>query len=337
MLTFVEISSAMKQSFLSIIRAAAVIAALCISPVFCRAQEQQSIRLVYWNIQNGMWDGQNDNYERFVSWVNAQNPDICVWCEARSNYITDSDKGLPEKDRYLDAGWPELAARYGHSYVYVGARPDNFPQVITSKYPISNVARISGSKADTLVMHGAGWATIDVAGKHLNIVTLHLAPHQWRPWTRTEAERKASAARHEGDKWRRSEIQYICEHTILSPEASSHGDLWMMMGDYNSRSRVDNNIYGHEENSTKFYVHDYIAASTPYKDIMTVKHPGNFEATMHYPCRLDYIYMTDGLSGCVNRAFVCRDAYTDPVRDPQQLSNFWRPSDHLPIIVDFGF
>ena len=326
----------MKSNFNSIIRAAALAAALCISAASGFAQHR-NIRLVYWNIQNGMWDGQNDNYNRFVNWVNAQNPDICVWCEAQSNYKTDSDKPLAPSDRYLDKNWSELAGRYGHNYIYTGAHPDGFPQVITSKYPITGIERISGSKKDTLVMHGAGWATLDVAGRHLNIVTLHLAPHQWRPWTRTEAERKASAERHEGDKWRRCEIQYICEHTILSPGAAENGDLWMMMGDFNSRSRVDNNIYGHEENSTKFYVHDYIAASTPYRDIMTVKHPGNFEATVHYPCRLDYVYMTPSLGDFVTRAFVCRDAYTDPVRDPQKLSNFWRPSDHLPIIVDFDF
>ena len=26
----------------------------------------ETLRLLYWNIQNGMWDGQNDNYDRFV-------------------------------------------------------------------------------------------------------------------------------------------------------------------------------------------------------------------------------------------------------------------------------
>ena len=26
-----------------------------------------TIRLLYWNIQNGMWDGQGDNYERFIT------------------------------------------------------------------------------------------------------------------------------------------------------------------------------------------------------------------------------------------------------------------------------
>lgn len=322
----------MKKQSTAIIRTAAIIAFLCLSAAFCNAQ--QRCRLVYWNIQNGMWDGQNDNYDRFVKWVKGENPDICVWCEARSNYVTDSDRSLPENERYLDAGWPHLAERYGHSYVYIGAAPDNFPQVITSRYPISNVSRISGSKADTSVMHGAGWATVEVAGRHLNIVTLHLAPHQWKPGS-TAAQRKASAERHEGDLWRRCEIEYICNHTILSPEASSHGDLWMMMGDFNSRCRVDNNIYGHEENSTKFYVHDYVAAATPYKDIMTVMHPGEFFSTVQYACRLDYVYMTPALARFVTKAYVNRDDYTDPIRDPQKLSNFWRPSDHQPIIVDF--
>ena len=27
--------------------------------------------------------------------------------------------------------------------------------------------------------------------------------------------------------------------------------------------------------------------------------------------------------------------YTEPVRDPKKLSNFWHPSDHRPIVVDF--
>jgi hypothetical protein len=33
---------------------------------------------------------------------------------------------------------------------------------------------------------------------------------------------------------------------------------------------------------------------------------------------------------------VVSDSYTTPVRDPQNLSNFWHPSDHRPFIVDFN-
>ena len=46
------------------------------------ARKAANFRLLYWNIQNGMWDGQPDNYYRFVGWVKAQRPDVCVWCEA---------------------------------------------------------------------------------------------------------------------------------------------------------------------------------------------------------------------------------------------------------------
>ena len=31
----------------------------------CNAEEK-NLRLLHWNIQNGMWDGQNDNYDRFL-------------------------------------------------------------------------------------------------------------------------------------------------------------------------------------------------------------------------------------------------------------------------------
>ena len=44
----------------------------------CAKQEPKTMRLLHWNIQNGMWDGQNDNYDRFVNFVRAQDPDVCV-------------------------------------------------------------------------------------------------------------------------------------------------------------------------------------------------------------------------------------------------------------------
>jgi len=326
-----------------------ILVALMLLGCLCnsQAQEKIEIKLLYWNIQNGMWDGQGDNYDRFVQWVEKQNPDICVWAEAQTNYKTDSDKGVSQQERFLPEGWSKLAMRYGHKYVWKGGHHDGFPQVITSKFPIDNIERIYGSKdgisldnltdADTLIRHAAGWAAIDIVGKQLNIVTLHLAPHQWGPWARSKEEREASKARSEGDKFRRKEIQYICEHTILSENAAAAGQYWMMMGDFNSRSRLDNAVYKHEENSTKFYVHDYILNHTPYKDILKVMNPDNFPRTMHYECRLDYVYLTAPLCDYVTSAEVKIDSYTNPTRDPQQLSNFWRPSDHLPIIVTFEF
>ena len=59
-----------------------------------RQTDEANLRLLYWNIQNGMWSGQGDNYTRFVNWVSAQNPDVCVWCESVTNYKTASDEKI---------------------------------------------------------------------------------------------------------------------------------------------------------------------------------------------------------------------------------------------------
>ena len=37
----------------------------------CTEPEVKTFRLLHWNIQNGMWDGQNDNYDRFVEFVKS--------------------------------------------------------------------------------------------------------------------------------------------------------------------------------------------------------------------------------------------------------------------------
>ena len=78
----------------------------------CAGSQEKTLRLLHWNIQNGMWDGQSDNYDRFVEFVKSKDPDVCVWCEAQSIWQTDSNQKMAEEDRYLVDNWGELAARY---------------------------------------------------------------------------------------------------------------------------------------------------------------------------------------------------------------------------------
>lgn len=303
--------------------------------VSCGREAKTPMRLLYWNIQNGMWDGQTDNYNRFVDWVKSQDPDICVWCEAQSIWITESDQALPKEERYLVDGWPELAARYGHDYVYIGGHRDNYPQAVTSKYPIENIDRIVGNGADTLVSHGAGWVQLEIAGKTINVVTLHTWPQAYGYGPRTKEEREESAARHEGDYYRRTEMEYICNHTIHKGYDKDN-NLWMMMGDFNSRSRLDGDQYDQPEDWTGYLVHNYVLDCTPYLDIVKEMDPGVFHYSVgSRKSRIDFVYCTPELADFVTRAEIIEDEYTSPVRDPQNLSNFWHPSDHLPIIVDF--
>jgi endonuclease/exonuclease/phosphatase family metal-dependent hydrolase len=288
------------------------------------------LRVLYWNIQNGMWSGQGDNYDSFVDWVKQQKPDICIWAEAQTIYKTDTADGMDAEARYLVDNWGELAARYGHKYWYVGGHRDNYPQVITSKYPIENVERIVGAEPDSVVTHGSGWARIVVKGQTLNLVTLHTWPQVWAFRAKDQA---ASRAAHEGDNYRRMELEYICSHTIGTvPDAGEQ--LWLMAGDFNSRSRLDNGFYKYPEDDTRLLAQDYILQHTPYVDVIAEKYPSEFKTTTGGKARIDYVYCSRPLYDRITWADVIIDDYTKPVRDEKGLSNFYHPSDHLPIMVD---
>ena len=267
-----------------------------------------------------------------LEWVRAYDPDVCVWCEAQSIYKTGTADKMDVADRYLVGNWGELAARYGHKYWYVGGHRDNYPQVITSKYPIENVERIVGSKPDSVVTHGAGWARIEKNGKTVNIVTLHTWP---QGYAFEAKDRDASRAENGGDKYRRMEMEYICNHTIHSVPGAEK-QFWMMMGDFNARSSRDNWFYKYPAGDTRFLVHDYILRHTPYVDVIAGKYPGEFKTTTGGKSRIDFVYCTPPLYERITHADVVTDAYTEPVRDPAKLSNFWHPSDHRPIVVDFN-
>lgn len=245
--------------------------------------------------------------------VKEQNPDICVWCEAESRYRTGTADKMTEYDEfYLPWNWDFLARRYGHQYVLVCGKRDTFPQVITSNYPIRIVKRVNGNGDDIVVVHGAGWAQVEVGGKTMNIVTLHTWPQKYAYKAVNQAE---SIKNQEGDVFRAKEMQYICEQTIGTvPEAASQ--YWMMLGDFNARSRVDNQIYGLAEDDKAFLVHDYVRGHTPY---------------------IDFVYMTGPLFKRVRSAEFIYDGFATLTRDPRRLSNFCYPSDHYPILITMKF
>ena len=85
----------------------------------------KEFKLLYWNIQNGMWHDQGNGYDGFVKFVQELDPDICVWCEAESRYVTDKavKMQMPE-DQYLPWNWDILAARYGHKYTLICGKRD---------------------------------------------------------------------------------------------------------------------------------------------------------------------------------------------------------------------
>lgn len=314
-------------------------AAILVSVVmFPASARKDSLKVLYWNIQNGMWDGQADNYDRFVDWVSSRNPDICVWAEAQSIYKTGTNVKCAPEDRYLVAGWKELASRYGHKHIYVGGHRDNYPQVITSKYPIRNVRRFTEETPDTVVTHGSGWARVNVKGHELNIVTLHTWPlgHAYNINRNDKEEVKKSAAVNGGDHYRAMEIEYICRHTILT-DKNAASNLWLMLGDYNSISPADNDVYKLAPDYSSFLPHKYILANTPYIDSVREHNLPDMQWTIPSHWRYDYLYMSPALDSMVKRIGVIYEDFTMPVRD-EKIRNFFHPSDHLPIeaVIDIS-
>ena len=294
----------------------------------------RDLKVLYWNIQNGMWADQENNYDNFVEYVKSQDPDICVWCEAESRYRTGTNVKMTEYDEfYLPWNWDFLARRYGHQYVLVCGKRDTFPQVITSKYPVRIVKRVNGNGDDIIVVHGAGWAQVEVGGKEINIVTLHTWPQRYAYKAENQAE---SGKKQEGGVFRAKEMKYICDQTIGTvPDAASQ--YWMMLGDFNAVSRVDNSIYGFDEDNKAFLVHDYVSGNTPYIDIVDRLHPGDFQKSTLSGRRIDFIYMTEPLFRKVRSAEIIHDGYPTSCRDPRGVTKFCYPSDHYPIIVNLKF
>ena len=294
------------------------------------AEKPVSLKILYWNIQNGMWSDQGNNYDNFVDFVASEDPDICVWAEAESRYRTDSAVKMTGcEEAYLPYNWDLLARRYGHQYVCVSGKHDTFPQVVTSKYPVRIVKRINGNGKDVVVVHGSGQVEVDVDGEMLNIVTVHTYPFRY---SYLADDKKASAAENGGDIYRAAEMKYICEQTILEQDPEGKGN-WIMLGDFNAVTRADNWYLGRPEDDKAFLLNDYIRSNTPYVDIIEKWYPGEYQKSTFSGRRIDFIYMTEPLFSKVTEAETIHDGFATSSRDPRNLNNFCNPSDHYPVTV----
>ena len=310
------------------IAAAAVITSVS-AQVQAKTPRPDKLRVLYWNIQNGMWADQHNNYDNFVNWVKEYDPDVCIWAEAKSRYISHQNVRMKPEDMYLIDGWGELAARYGHKYWAHGGHRGGFPQVITSKYPIEIVNQIVGEKPDRIVSHGAGHFLLKVAGRKINIVTVHTWPQKY---AFDAADRKASSAQNGGDAYRLMEMQYVCEHTIAKSR-NAERQLWLMAGDFNARSIKDKEIYGWPEDDSRYWVHNYILENTPYLDVIRERYPDQFHETVSWPSRIDFVYCTPALYKRITDVYVVRDEWTGNIVKHPEFA-FKYPSDHRPILVD---
>lgn len=271
-----------------------------------KSKKGDVVRLIDYNIMNGMWYDQYNNYDRFVKWVSEQHPDVFAICEGASNW--DANRKSTKRDagpRFLPDSLQQLAVRWGHKFVAVGPYQDNYPVAFTSRYPIEVVQRIGGDA----VSHGA----LHVKINGVNYVVLHLWPQRYSMGDKTKKDNG-------GDAFRVKEMQYILDATILNPKYKGEKH-WMMMGDFNSVSPVDDFKY----NGSRFLgVHELIRKAYAHDPIAEM-HPGAFIASeQNDRVRIDFIYCTEAIMKGMKAAEIIKDDFTLVA------------SDHRPVMVEFA-
>ena len=244
-----------------------------------------------------------------------------------------------------DDGWRDLAARYGHQYYAISGFRDNYPQVITSRYPITTLGRYTDAGSGLKIQHGAGMFSVEIAGKTIKVVSLHLWPQIYSPSSNTAA----SAAALEGRDHQVKEIDAILEQT--SPSAS---DYFLMMGDHNAITRQDawyyepNNLYEVVTAKWKdtpreltdgkyrekwYQAHDRIIANGAYDDMLVKFWPGKFMSSTGGSARIDFMYGSPAMTEKLVNMTTIHDSWSTIVSG---TAPFAFPSDHLPILADFN-
>lgn len=296
-----------------------------------------TLRVLYWNIQDGMWADQHNNYDNFVSWVKRYDPDVCVWCEGETIFLDKTMETMPREDRFLPDGWSELAPRYGHQYVSRSGDRDNYSQTITSKYPIETLRQITGTGiTGKRIVHGAGLFSVSVGGRSVNIISVHMWPQTYSYLAAVE-DRPASTAESGGDIYRQFEMNWLCTNLYNAAEYSAQKN-WLMLGDMNSYSRLDNHFYKLSELDTKYLCQNEILDGTDMVDIVGTKYPGDFySSVLGDTKRVDMAYASPSMYSSLSNVQILIDDWCNPVQCPYVTGYAGLPSDHKPIMLDFKY
>ncbi len=292
-------------------------------------EKKGNLRILYWNIQNGMWWDQGNNFDNFVAFVQKYDPDICIWCEAESNYQTGTDTWIDDYDsKPMRAGnWEALANRYGHIRAARSGRTDSYPQEVTAKYAITREQELT-----TNLTHGAGHFQITVNGTKLNIVTTHPYPHKSSVGDHTTDEQI------EADNIRLAEMTFLLNQTVNNSTYDSE-DNWILIGDFNSNSPQDCWFTGATPSNIAFAPQQYLLDNTNLKDAVYEFWNAGDEAdtfcstTKNAKDRKDHVYVSPGLMPKIKRVIIVNDSWTYNLVETG-ISSFWSPSDHRPILVD---
>lgn len=236
------------------------------------------IKLVSYNILEGMEYDVKNNWSNFCNWIKEQDPDVMCYVEACLN----------------DDEFASICERIGHEHHYMSKVSASYPVAISSRYPIKVVETelYSDSK-----LRGAFWVRI----QGVNFVPLHLYYKQSL----------------DGDEIRKTEMTAILKKTISAhPELKwvMCGDFNDQTKDDGRWSNLNpSRKYELHEMIRKAGYKDCIRIMNPDDWCRTMQTDAYAGTGGTY--RLDYIYATEELADCMSAAGRIKDSFTDNASD----------------------
>lgn len=290
------------------LKLAAIIGAIILSSstAFASLEEAKDLKIISYNVYNGMKLDESEGKQKFIDWAKMQDADIIAWQEM--NFFT------REK-------LENFAASYGHNYaVLLKESPDDpafFPVAITSKYPIVNVNKV----VDNL-WHGALYADV---GKYHFVIT-HMNPF-WTSKRIDEINLIIDSIKYSSDpkgKW-----IIAGDLNSFSPADKTEYDNSNLLEDIKDKQKkrpiLDNLVNGQLSYTVQQNLLDagYIdALKLKNKQFISTAPTKVFYDQASTPLRYDYIYVSPKLKNDVIDVKVLKDEFTDTYSDhyPVQMT-----------------
>lgn len=265
--------------------------------------QQQGLRVLTYNIYEGMKLDTATGKPGFAAWIKRMDPDILA---------------LQECTGFTQASLEKLAGEYGHPYAVLLIEGEKFPVAITSKYPILNVQKVSDNM-------DRGFISASIKGYH--VISLHFTPFDYR---KRAQEVDLLLAHIEALPAKKNWI-VMGDFNTLSPADSAHYSDGRMVANYQAyekkyppiRKLADGKIdYSVIQKVLNTGLVDALKHTTP-AFVKTI-HPKRFEPKTgtDVSSRIDFIFVSKDLVKKIESVKVLTDAFTD---------NY---SDHYPVLME---
>lgn len=265
--------------------------------------QHNRLRVITYNILEGMKLDTSAGKPIFVEWVKQMDPDVLA---------------LQEVTGFTQASLEKLAESYGHPYAVLLIEGEKFPVAITSKYPIVNVQKVSDNMDRGFII-----ARI----KDFNVVSLHFTPFDYRKRRQEVDLLLANINAHSSKQnW-----LIMGDFNTLSPADSANYSDGRMVENYLKYEKKYAPIKKLADNKPDYTViekvltngfTDALKKTTP--EFVKTVHPKRFEPKTgtDVTSRIDFIFVSKDLVKKISTARVIVDDFTN---------NY---SDHYPVLLD---